>query len=80
MKQADTEEIGRLCKLAEMVIPRLEKLPPDLRLAHHAGGLRRTLLRLCGKSSLSREDSQVLHSSLVRSFHLLSQAARQKIG
>jgi hypothetical protein len=76
------ETQARLIQQAERVIARLEKLTPDLRLAHHASGLRRTLLRLTRERPtlpLVPRDEDLLRETLDRSERLLIQAAREKM-
>jgi hypothetical protein len=76
------EPAARLARQAELVITRLEKLTPDLRLAHHASGLRRTLLRLTRENPERARDPQaerLLLETLAKSERLLIRAAREKM-
>jgi len=71
-----------LLQQAEFIIPRLEKLTPDLRAAHRASGLRRTLLRLTREISpaeLTPQTLILLQLTLEKSYRLLGQAARDKM-
>ena len=70
-----------LLKQAEHLITRLEKLTPDLRAAHHASGVRRTLLRLTVENAgeeLAPAQVRLLEQSLAQGYRLLHEAARQR--
>jgi hypothetical protein len=71
-----------LLKQAARLIPRLEKLTPDLRAANRASGLRRTLLRLTRElalDDLTPQTARLLQVTLEKSCNLLGQAARDKM-
>jgi hypothetical protein len=66
---------------AEFIIPRLEKLTPDLKAAHRASGVRRTLLRLTRETDpddLTPQSLRLLENTLARGYRLLDEAARGK--
>ncbi len=71
-------ELAAHRKRTERVIAHLEKLTPDLRLAHQASGLRRTLLRLTSEPP-GRHSERLLLKTLAQSERLLIRAARQKM-
>lgn len=90
----DSNHSGILVKQAKLVMPRLEKITPDLTWAHKASGCRGSLIRILelheefsgsrtnagdGSIRLNEGDLIALRNALERSFEILEGAAAERL-
>jgi hypothetical protein len=88
--QAKNDRLASTVQLAQLLLPRLERLSPDSTWAHWASGTRGALIRLLEKieadgyrestpSAVQIEDQQRLEQLVGISFELLEKSARDLI-
>lgn len=66
--------------MANLIIPRLERVTPDSSWSHRAIGLRRSLLHLVSMPIDALEpDIERLHAAIEQGFMILENAAREKV-